>query len=201
MKKYILASLLFIGCIIFSFAQVHTNSKALSAKIIMTSGEVLETTLIPFPIKFDLNYIKVKEGDRIRKIKKKNIEKMFVENDVYVNKNVYSPSGKRILKNKKLLRVVVLGKVNLYCDTYTVQEPDPFANGPIFFKRNVYYCQKDSEDAATMIHYDFDNFNKNDGFKTAAANYFSDNESITEKIKNETFTYKDVVAVVEEYNK
>lgn len=161
---------------------------------------VVEATLAPPNFHYNLDYIVITDGNRSKKIKNKNIEWLFVEGDEYVSKSVYNASGKKILKKKQLVKVEIKCKVNLYSHTYAVSEVHTFRGG-VFLKRVVYYCQKEGEDAITLLHYDYENFDKNHGFKATATVYFSDNETIAERIDSEVFTYRNIPAMISEYNR
>lgn len=200
MRKFIFVATLCITFCISCFAQMGTNSKDLSIKVIKTNGEVIEATLVPPRFNFDLNYIIVTDGHRKTKIKKKNIDKLFVEGDEYVSKSVYSASGKKILKKKQLVKVEITGKASLYSHTYAVSEVHMMKGG-VYLKRTVYYCQKEGEEALTLLHYNYENFDRNYDFKATATAYFSDNESVAEKIDTGIFTYRNIPSMIREYNR
>ncbi len=61
------------------------------------------------------------------------------------------------------------------------------------------YCRRAGENGATIV-ITTGTFNSNNVFKGYAKRYFTDDEQILGKIENGEYTYKEIDAVVEEYN-
>lgn len=62
------------------------------------------------------------------------------------------------------------------------------------------YCRRDGEKAATLISNASGSIGNNKFFKKCAGNYFSDDQTIIEKINNGVYTYKNIPEMVKEYN-
>jgi hypothetical protein len=63
------------------------------------------------------------------------------------------------------------------------------------------FCRRDGEKAAALISdASVNTIGNNKTFKKCAANYFSDDQTIIEKINNETYTYKNFHELVKENN-
>lgn len=196
--------LLFVlTCVCFLLSYVANGQKTKrdnSVTVHLNDGSVIKAEIDYWRAKFDVNYIEIKQGDETQRIKKKHIAKFVTTEGEFVARSVYNKSGKRVLKKKEFVRQVVSGNVNLYVKTYKKFEDDLF-NGGHFQDRMVFYCQKEGEAALTLIHYNFENFDRNESFKKNAMAYFSDHEIILEKLDSGEFTYRNIVAVVNEYNK
>ncbi len=106
-------------------------------------------------------------------------------------------------KNRKqLLEVLVEGKVSLYLKSQDYNMPlGRFENSatqmtmPV--NNDLYYIKRDSQKEATNDF--FKNILKS--FKKTAANYFSDCSEVVSKINDGTYLRKDLITIVEEYNK
>lgn len=201
MRKIIFIATFFLTASFSCLAQWGARENV-KGTVYKTNGKILETTLVHHRIKNDIDYVLIKDGEETKKIKKKDIDKITVGNDLYVSKPVFNSSGKRILKDKKLVKQLVSGRMNLYVNSYDIIEINEFHKmATTNYKRKVYYGQKEGEEAMTMIFYDYENFDRNREFREALSAYFSDHEIILEKIDKGEFTYKNVVAIAEEYNK
>jgi len=63
-----------------------------------------------------------------------------------------------------------------------------------------FYCLRKGEETASIVSFIFGN-TKNLVFKKVGAKYFSDYPGLSKKIKNKEYTYKDIVEVVQEYDR
>ena len=69
---------------------------------------------------------------------------------------------------------------------------------PVYFTE--YYCKRESEEAASLIHIDMNVINKNAIFRSFAKKYFSDDPEIATKIQNKEYTYKNLLEMIAYYN-
>lgn len=200
MKKTLFICLLI--CINLSVGKAVT-SDPVTAVIVMEDGTTKEG-LVDFPLTNGSKNIKIKINGETEKIESNLIKKITFKSGTsiinYFNMKVYSTTGNKILDKKQFLSYAVEGKVNLYIGTGIIN----FGyNGNSRISNNVtsYYCIRDGEPAAKLIHENFGQVNKNADFKLYASRYFEDNKIIYDKIKNKEYTYKDIYIVVNEYNK
>jgi hypothetical protein len=84
-------------------------------------------------------------------------------------------------------------------DGYTVYSTSGSRSWP---SDTFYYLKNNDEDGATLIHQEMSGFQvgKNSMFKAFGPIYFGDNTDIAEKIKNEEYTYSNLVDVVKIYS-
>ncbi|RZK10859.1 MAG: hypothetical protein EOO46_09035 [Flavobacterium sp.] len=198
MKNFILAVFILIGINYNCFSQqIYSTTESREAIVYMNDGTTIEGILVN-QTPFKANYVDIELKDGIKKIKKNKINRLVVGSDEFKNMNVYNEKGTKILKEKKLLKLEVVGKANLYSDSYLHSEAG--RTNAYFYKRKVFYCHKADEEALTLLHYDFDQLKKNQEFKAVATQYFADNSSVVEKINKGQFTYKNIPTLVEEYN-
>lgn len=161
---------------------------------------------IELPIKSDSKYIVLKSNNNKEKIELQQVNKMEVlVNGLkveYHNLKVFNFSGKKILKNKKMMVQSVKGKVSLYIGIFDWSATINSGNGwqGMSLNGTSYYFMRDGEEAATLIHENFGQVNKNGDFKMYASRYFSDNEEIVNKIKNKEYTYKNIFKLISDCN-
>ena len=162
---------------------------------------------IELPIKSSSKFITLKIDSKKEKVELQSIDKLEVTINgakvEYHNLKVFNFSGKKIQKDKRMMLQTVKGKVNLYIGTLDWSATINSGNGwhPMSLSGISYYCIREGEKAATLIHENFGQVNKNADFKLYASRYFSDNETIAKKIKNKEYTYEDISKVIAEYNK
>lgn len=198
MKNFILLAFMIVGISYNCFCQqIYSITENKHTIVYMNDGTKTEGILVS-QTPFKTNYVEIEQKDGIKKIKKNKIEKLIVGSDEFRSMNVYNEKGTRILKDKKLLKLEVSGKVSLYSESYLHSEPG--LTDSYSYWRKVFYCQKAGEEVLTLIHYDFDQLKKNEEFKAVALQYFGDNSTIIEKINKGHYTYKNIASLVEEYN-
>lgn len=198
---------LFISAL--SFFNILKNENKLNEEICIAYLEdgTTKSGKIELPVKSTSKFITLKIGDKKEKVELQTIDKLEVlingAKIEYYNLKVFNFSGKKIQKDKRMMLQTVKGKVNLYIGTLDWSATINSGNGwqPMSFSGISYYCVRDGEKAATLIHENFGQVNKNADFKLYASRYFSDNEMIAKKIKNKEYTYQDISKVIAEYNK
>jgi hypothetical protein len=144
---------------------------------------------IELPIKSGSKYITLKVDNKKEKVELQTVDKIEVTISgakiQYHNLKVFNFSGKKIKKDKQIMLHAIKGKVNLYIGTLDWSATINAGNGWQQMNLNgvSYYCIREGEEAATLIHENFGQVNKNADFKLYASRYFSDNETILKKNK------------------
>ena len=97
----------------------------------------------------------------------------------------------------KLFQVLIEGKVSVYLEegVYNMN----FNSGATTFQqsRNLYYVQKQEDDFASNRFFP----NALKSFKKNAARYFSDCKSVVEKINSGEYKSKQLIQIIQEYNR
>jgi len=161
---------------------------------------------VDFPLNSGENKLTIDKNNSKEKIDKKEISTVVFNTSSgkieYSNMLVYNPTGKKIKKDKKLLALSIKGKVSLYNiqgsgyeNRGTAKQP---YSVPVFYTE--YYCIRENEKAATLIHADMNVVNKNSIFRYAAKKYFSDNAEIVKKVEDKVYTYQNLIEVIIFYN-
>jgi hypothetical protein len=201
MIKSILKVLLLTTLIIVSSCKTSKSTMSYDSEIEMEDGKII-TGKVNYPLKLEDDILKINNNNiETSKIKKVTFFSSF-GNLEYHNLLVYNYNGKKIKKKKKLLSLIVSGKVKLYFGESDVVMQVGSSNGMRNFNNGstVYYCLREGEPAATFLHENWNQTSKNADFKSNAKRYFSDNPAIIEKINNKTYTYKNIISLVNDYN-
>jgi hypothetical protein len=163
--------------------------------------------MVDFPIKSGEKYLKIKINAIEEKIEYEAIKKIAFKISgatvEYHNMLVYNNTGGKIQSKKRMLLLAVQGKVNLYIGTLEWSAMINAGGGyqPMVLNGISYYCLREGEPAAKLLHENFGQANKNADFKLYGSRYFVDNATILNKIKNKEYTYEDIMTVINEYNK
>lgn len=177
-----------------------TNFDLVSATIFFEDG-TKKTGNVEFPINSSDSKIKIKFGKETEKIEKKTVDKLIYTTSSgeleYYNLKIYK-SSKKIRKDKKLVCLSIKGKVNLYYSQGSRWEQRGNMQVPVYFIE--YYCKREREEAASLIHIDMNVINKNAIFRSFAKKYFSDDPEIAAKIQNKEYTYKNLLELIAYYN-
>lgn len=174
--------------------------------VFLEDGTTINGT-IELPVKSSAKHITLYVNDKKQKIELQKIDRMEVlvgsAKVEYHNLKVFNFSGKKIQKDKRMMIQSVKGKVSLYIGTFdwTSSMNTGYGWQAMTLNGISYYCIREGEEAATLIHENFNQVNKNADFKLYASRYFADNPTIVNKIKNKEYTYLDIFKVIEEYNK
>ncbi len=111
---------------------------------------------------------------------------------------ILKKSGK--LSNSAWLQVQMRGYMTLYHNRVEAQVTSMNSKGATMSPGSTTkFCRRAGEKGASAVLSTF-SMGTNNYFKRLALVYFDDDEQIIEKITNETYTYKDIEAIVTEYN-
>jgi hypothetical protein len=166
---------------------VFTNAKSKTGLVENTLG----TDHILFKASKDAKEEKIESSSVsgvIFKIKDKSVE--------YHLRKVYLGWGQKRISDPMWLEVVEKGIATLYVAGSTMSS----RNGLNKAGFQDYYCIRAGEPAAKMIA-NISSMNNNQTFKAKAPLYFQDYPELAAKIKSKEYTWKDLTAVVQEYNK
>lgn len=198
---------LFVSILSFFSFEKEIKFKNEETCVIYLEDGTTKSGKIELPVKSSSKFIEIYINKKREKVELQKIDKLEVLIDgakiEYHNLKVFNFSGKKILKDKRMMLQSVKGKVNLYIGTLDWSATINSGNGwqAMNLSGISYYCIREGEEAATLIHESFGQVNKNADFKLYAGRYFSDNETIAKKIKNKEYTYEDILKVIAEYNK
>lgn len=181
-------------------------NKWYEGELVLTNNDTL-SGLVKFEnasediIGFGSNKIQFKANEKAKsKAFKKDEVRYFVVTNNYddVVKYAFVNTSK---KRKQLLQVLAEGKVSLYLKSQDYNMPlGRVDNGatqmtmPV--NNDLYYVKRENQKEATNDF--FSSVFKS--FKKTAANYFSDCSQVVSKINDETYLWKDLKTIVEEYN-
>ena len=202
--KFIIILISFISLFINKFEKDQKTDEICT---IYLEGGQKKVGEIQLPIKLNAKFIELKISGSIEKIELKNINKIEVDSNglplEFYNLKVYNYSGKKIFKDKVMMMQSVKGKVTLYTGASNWMATINAGNGwqGVNLNGTTYYCLREGEKAATLIHENFGQVNKNADFKIFATRYFADNAEIANKIKSKEYTYENIYQVILEYNK
>lgn len=181
-------------------------NKWYEGELVLTNNDTLNG-LVKFEnasediVGFGSNKIKFKESEKAKmKAFKKDEVRHFIVTNNY--DNVVKYAFINTSKNRKqLLEVLAEGKVSLYLKSQDYNMPlGRFENSatqmtmPV--NHDLYYVKRENQKEATNDF--FSSVFKS--FKKTATSYFSDCPHIVSKINDETYLWKDLKAIVEEYN-
>lgn len=198
---------LFISILSFFTIDKDNKLKNEESCVVYLEDGTTKSGKIELPIKSSSKFIVVNINDKKEKIELQKIDKLEVQINgakiEYHNMKVFNFSGKKIQKDKRMMLQTVKGKVNLYIGTFDWSSTINSGSGwqSVSLNGISYYCIREGEEAATLLHENFGQVNKNADFKLYGARYFADNETIAKKIKNKEYTYEDISKVIAEYNK
>lgn len=182
------------------------NYNIMSSTITMDNGtEIIGK--IDFPLNFSEKKLKVIDANN----KNIKIDKKLVNNIIcttssgpieYQNMKIYEGwNTKKIHKRRIILGTSMTGKVTLYfCNSSGWQSTG--GNRRIWVSEVYYYCKRENEPAATLIHIDMNlkGIGKNSTFRHFGRKYFADNVEIVDKIDKREYTYENLFEVVAIYN-
>jgi|GEM_PF-4731902 len=194
---------------ILSFFTIDKDKKFKNEEtcVIYLEDGITKSGKLELPVKSGSKFIVLKTNEKKEKVELQKIDKLEViingAKIEYHNLKVFNFSGKKIQKNKRMMLQTVKGKVNLYIGTLDWSSTINSASGwqAMNLTGISYYCIRDGEEAATLIHENFGQANKNSDFKLYGSTYFYDNETIAKKIKNKEYTYEDILKVIADYNR
>jgi hypothetical protein len=181
---------------------VSTNALAdnfMPAKLIFGDGKILKGQVKPpdpsdTKIEFRLNEKAEKANYESESIKTLII---YFQNDTleYERLKTYNFTKKKIYPASWLI-VLERGYATLY---YAYTPGGIGASGQFTSSDRYWLCYRPKEEAASIVSY-VGGMNGNAYFKAKAPEYFGDFPELAEKIKNKTYTYKDIFEVVKKYN-
>lgn len=183
----------------------------LFAATIARAGDYYEATLVfndgkskkglvesPFDEKHI--YFKASEKAEAEKIDATTVSKVIFKDskgtDEFWQTKVLLGWGQKRVSEPMWLHVVEKGKATLMVRSTTMRS----FNGLNSAGFQDYYCIRDGEPAAALIC-QVASMNNNQTFRAKAPEYFKDYPELAEKIKSKEYTWKDLVPVVQEYNK
>ena len=209
MKKNLYTFLCIICSLNFYSQKKEDNAKFSVEKstIILLDNSEIEGT-IDFPIADDKKPLKYKNANGKDKVERDQISKViFITNKgniEYVSMKVYNLATSKVDKTPKLLINILKGKVSLFVSSYINNQFSYTASVNSFRNHGVgftnFYCIRDGEEAASLIHVDSNYANKNAFFRQLGRKYFADNSQIATKIDIREYTYKNLFEVIELYN-
>jgi hypothetical protein len=182
-----------------------TNFNVQDCAVTLTNGTQINGK-VDFPLNSGEKKLTIDKNNIKEKIDKAEISKVTFKTSSgeinYEKISVFNQTGRKILKEKKLLALSIKGKVSLcysqgsgYENRGTGQNP---YRVPVFFTE--YYCIRENEKAATLIHADMNVVNKNSLFRYAGKKYFADDSEIAKKIDDKVYTYSNLIEVINKYN-
>ena len=207
MKKMILMSTI----ILLSIACAPKNSYTSNYNIMSSTVKLDDGTEVLGKIDYPLNAIeskvKVKDvNNKTIKIDKKLISKIVCATTSgpieYENMKVYKGwNATKIHKRRIILGTSMKGEVTLYFCNRSFRQ-NTGGNSSIWVSEIYYYCKRDNEPAATLIHIDMNMkaIGKNSTFRHFGRKYFADNSEIVDKIDKREYTYENLFEVVALYN-
>jgi hypothetical protein len=187
-------------------ATYASNYNIVSSVITMDDGTEV-TGNIDYPINAREKKVKIKDSENKKtKIDKKLINKIVCNTSAgeieYINMKVYGGwSGTKIQKKRVILLASMKGEVTLYhCNSSGWMSTG--GNSRIWVSEDFYYCKRENEPAATLIHINMNmkGLGKNVIFRKAGMKYFADNAEIANKIDKKEYTYENLYEVVALYN-
>ena len=209
MKKN-LFTLVCIICSLNFYGQKKEDNVKLSVEkstIFLLDNSEIQAT-IDFPIVGDGKPLKYKNANGKDKVELNQISKVvFITNKgivEYVSMKVYNETNSKIMDKPKLLIKILKGKISVWVSSYSnnvfgyTASTDYYTNHGVQFTN--FYCIRDGEEAASLIHVDSNFANKNMFFRQLGKKYFADNAQISTKIENREYTYKNLFEVIELYN-
>ena len=209
MKKTLLLIFCFIS--LQNYASKPLVTKPVGGKEVPCTVNMEDGTtkvgLVDFPLKSGAKSITLKYDGQKEKIDLDLIKKVTFKFGLYTTQEyfcmpVYNFNGKKIQKNKQMFRLGMAGKkVTLYLGTYdwSGMANNGYGFQSFSYSGTSYYCRREGEPAATLIHEDF-GVNPNADFKLYASRYFADYPELAEKIKNKELKYDKIYEVMALYN-
>lgn len=169
------------------------------ATIVFTNGKS-KTGLVESPFGGEYIFFKSSKDAQAEKIEASTVSKITFtiekEKKEYHQLKVYLGWGQTRISEPMWLEVVVKGRATLYVNRTTMSSANKL-NSAGFLD---YYCIRAGEPAAKMIA-NVSTMNNNQTFRAKAPLYFQDYPELAAKIKSKEYTWKDLIPVVEEYNK
>lgn len=176
-----------------------------NGKIILNDGKIL-TGLVEIYLNNDFINFKSSENSEPKKIATETIKTIiYLEDDKktttveYDRIKVYLGWKQTKISDFVWCQVVERGIATLYVINSEMQ-------GSIYIEKagtagfHDYFIMRESEPAAKMIA-NISTANNNQTFRAKAPIYFSDFPELARKIESKEYTWKDLVPVVQEYNK
>jgi hypothetical protein len=201
MLTFIRAFLLLVAV---SISAQALAAKFIPAKIIFTDGKVLTGFATPpdKPTDKKIAFKATEKGEKV--IYNSELLKTVVFTyedgvDEYDRVKTYNMSGKKLTDPVWLL-VLNRGYTTLYfavVDGQTMVRSTGMSTTP---SDKYWLCMREGEEGAAIVSWVIGKINANGTFKVKAAEYFKDYAELSEKIKDKTYTYKDINEVVKEYN-
>jgi hypothetical protein len=176
------------------------------------AGEFLEATLVFLDGKSKKGFVESPFGGNsisykaTKDAKEEKFDAATVSKIIFRNKEgdnefqqlkVYLGWGQKRISEPMWLQVVEKGKATLLVNSTTMQSGANSLNTAGFLD---YYCIRDGEVAAKLIC-QVSGANNNQTFRAKAPLYFEDYPELAAKIKSKEYTWRDLVPVVQEYNK
>jgi hypothetical protein len=198
---YLLISALSINSCGVPKMSTITNFDVKDCVVTLNNGTQI-TGKVDFPLNHGEKKLIVNRNNNKEKIDKNEIATIVFNSSSgkieYTNMSVYNYSGSTIKKDKKLLALSIKGKVSLYNLQGSGYQQNGNTRTPIFYTE--YYCIRENEKAASLIHSDMNTINKNALFRQLAKRYFSDDSEIAKKIDEKVYTYVNLIEVINLYN-
>lgn len=176
------------------------------------AGEFLEATLVFSDGKSKKGFVESPFGGKsisykaTKDAKEEKFDASMVSKIIFRNKEgdneyqqlkVYLGWGQKRISEPMWLQVVEKGKATLLVNSTTMQSGANSMNTAGFLD---YYCIRDGEVAAKLIC-QVSGANNNQTFRAKAPLYFEDYPELAAKIKSKEYTWRELVPVVQEYNK
>lgn len=173
----------------------------LKAKIVFKDGKELDGFIKPInPSDKIITFKENLEGNKVS-FDSDLIEKLliyFTDGTVeYIRLKTYNWNHKKIY-SASWLEVIEKGHASLY---FAFVDGGMSSSGSIIPGDKYWLCHRPGEEAASVVSHVIGKVNANQTFKLKASEFFSDYPELSEKIRNKTYRYDELIFVVKEYNK
>lgn len=151
-------------------------------------------------------FFKESENSEVEKISSSVLKTIIIQSDKDGYKEYDWLCPKRMTNKKKIklaepkwIPVLKRGIVTLYGYTSEGFVIETSLTVSVWTSDNFYYAYREGEDGAMWIHWEMGGTANNAMFQFVAQDYFADYPELAEKIKNEEYTYKDMLTVFKVY--
>ena len=192
MKKVLFISMLFLSVASY-------GAKYEDATVVFSDGSS-KTGLVESPFGGEFIFFKTSENATVEKLESSRVSGITFtikgEKYEYHQLKVYLGWGQKRISDPRWLQVVEKGIATLYVEKSTLSGVNQM-NSAGFLD---YFVIRKGEPAAKMIA-NVSGANNNQTFRAKAPLYFEDYPELSAKIESKEYTWKDLVPVVQEYNK
>lgn len=190
---------LLLICILF-LSVASYGAKYQDATVVFTDGKS-KKGLVENPFGGEFIFFKASEDATVEKLESSRIASITFtikgEKKEYHQVKVYLGWGQKRISNIKWLEVVEKGIATLYVEGSRMSTGSNQLNSAGFLD---YFVIRAGEPAAKMIA-NVSTMNNNQTFRAKAPQYFQDYPELAAKIESKEYTWKDLVPVIQEYNK